>query len=105
MLVCHCGDNGPCQANGTEWPRDVSRLDVEAARVTVGILVSVRTNLAVAQNVLQDTASAGTANPVGIALDSASGRLSIDRDSEGAAGSVNPLVDVTVITSEPLGLL
>lgn len=92
-------------ADATKWTGDVIRLDVGNGQVTAGTLVSVQTNASDAQTFLQNTAANGTANQVGIALDSSSGKLYIDWDSNGTADSVIELTGVSTITAAAFELV
>lgn len=78
---------------------DVIQLDVAAAQAGVGVKVGVQANSSDAQTFLQNVAADATANEVGVALDSSSGRLYIDWDSNGTADSVIQLTGATTITA------
>ena len=78
---------------------DVLEFDVAAAQVTAGMQVSVQTSAADAQTFIQNIAANGTANQVAAALDSNSGRLYIDLDSDGTVDSVIELTGVSTITA------
>ncbi|MBC52827.1 MAG: hypothetical protein CMQ34_03225 [Gammaproteobacteria bacterium] len=84
---------------------DVLSFDVAAAQVTAGALVSVQSNASDAQTFLQNTAANGTANQVGVALDSSSNRLYVDWDSDGTADSVIVLTGVTTIDAAAILLV
>lgn len=75
--------------DSTKWTGDVIKFDVAAPQVTAGVKVGVYANAASdAQTFLQNTAADATANEVGISLDSSTGKLYIDVDSNGTADSV-----------------
>lgn len=78
---------------------DVIQLDVGAAQLAVGVKAGVQANSSDAQTFLQNVAADTTANEVGAALDSSSGRLYIDWDSNGTADSVIQLTGATTITA------
>lgn len=78
---------------------DVIQLDVGAAQLAVGVKVGVQANASDAQTFLQNVAADVTINEVGVALDSSSGRLYIDWDSNGTADSVIQLTGATTITA------
>lgn len=78
---------------------DVIQLDVGAAQLAVGVKAGVQANSSDAQTFLQNVAADATANEVGVALDSSSGRLYIDWDSNGTADSVIQLTGATTITA------
>ncbi|MBF6631342.1 MAG: hypothetical protein ITG01_09390 [Comamonas sp.] len=75
---------------------DVSAAITLAGAATTGITVFVATNAADAQTFLQNTGNAGTLT--GFALDSTTGKLYMDFDSNGTVDSVITLTGVTTIT-------
>jgi S-layer protein len=91
-------------ADTTKWTGDVLKLDVGALQAGVGVVVSVQSNASDAQTFLQNLAADATANEVGVALDSSSGKLYVDFDSNGTADSVIQLSGVTTITAAAIQL-
>lgn len=75
---------------------NVSAAITLAGAATTGITVFVATNAADAQTFLQNTGNAGTLT--GFALDSTTGKLYMDFDSNGTVDSVITLTGVTTIT-------
>lgn len=92
-------------ADTTKWTGDVLKFDAAAAQVTAGAVVSVQSNAADAQTFLQNLAADATANEFGVALDSSSGKLYIDWDSNGTADSVITLTGVATITAAAIQLV
>lgn len=93
---------------------DVIRIDVTtinlntAASLADGVVVSVQSSAADAQTFLQNLGADATAaldNAVGVALDSSTGRLYIDVDSNGTVDSVIQLTGVTTITAAAFELV
>lgn len=95
-------------ADATKVTGDVLKFDVSAAAVTDGVYVFVATNAADAQTFLQnlgaDTAAAKD-NAFGAALDSTTGNLYIDLNSDGTVDSVIQLTGVTTITAAAFQLV
>lgn len=103
-------------ANATASLRngDLIRIDVTtinlntAASLVDGVVASVQSNAADAQTFLQNLgidATAANDNAVGVALDSSTGRLYIDVDSNGTVDSVIQLTGVTTITAAAFTLV
>ena len=77
-----------------------SKFDVAAAVATDGAVVSVQSNASDAQTFLQNLGADTTAaldNAFGAALDSSSGKLYIDMNSDGTVDSVAQLTGTTTI--------
>lgn len=97
--------NGAAGAAGTgagaeaNWTGDVILFKVAAPQLAVGVKVSVQANAADAQTFIQNTAADAVANEVGVALDSSTGFLYIDANSDGNIDSVVQLTGVTTITA------
>lgn len=83
---------------------DVLSFDVAAAQLAVGVKLSVQANASDATTYLQNIAADATANEVGAALDSSTGRLYLDLDSNGTADSVIVLTGVTTLTAAAINL-
>lgn len=92
-------------ADAAKWTGDVLKFDAAPAQVTAGAVVSVQANAGDAQTFLQNLAADATANEFGVALDSSSGKLYIDWDSNGTADSVITLTGVTAITAAAIQLV
>lgn len=94
--------------DATKVTGDVLKFDVSANAVADGVYVFVATNAADAQTFLQnlgaDTATAKD-NAVGAALDSTTGNLYMDLDSNGTVDSVIQLTGVTTITAAAFQLV
>lgn len=88
-------DAGADIADIDDWTGDVIDLSAIAGALTK-IDVSVQSNAADAQTFLQNLGQA-TADTIGVALDSSSGRLYIDVTSDGTVDSVIQLTGVTTI--------
>lgn len=91
-------------ADTTKWTGDVLKFDAAAAQVAAGAVVSVQANAADAQTFLQNLAADATPSEFGVALDSSSGKLYIDWNSNGTADSVIQLTGVTTITAAAVQL-
>lgn len=86
---------GGVAANNDDATGDVININAILDGAVTGIDVSVQNNAADAQTFIQNTADAGT--ETGIALDSSTGLLYIDTDSNGTIDSVIELTGVTTI--------
>ncbi|MBP6497123.1 MAG: hypothetical protein KA253_00465, partial [Campylobacteraceae bacterium] len=81
---------------------DVLKFDITAAVLADGVYTYVASNAADAQTFLQNLGADATAakdNAFGAALDSSTGKLYIDIDSNGTVDSVIALSGVTTITA------
>lgn len=109
-FVANTFGNGAAGAAGTgagavgNRTGDVIQFDVAGAQVGAGMKVSVQANAADAQTFIQNT-SAGGGNFVGAALDSSTGYLYLDVDSNGTIDSVIQLTGVTTITAAAFVLI
>lgn len=84
---------------------DVVQIDVAAAQVAAGTVISAQANAADAQTFIQNVAANGTPNQVGAALDSSTGFLYLDVDSNGTIDSVIELSGVTTIDAAAILLV
>ncbi len=103
--------NGASGAAGTgagaqaDWTGDVIRFEVGFAQEIAGVKVGVYTNAADAQTFIQNVAADGTPDEVGVALDSSTGFLYLDVNSDGIIDSVIQLTGVTTITAAAFQLV
>ncbi|CAN1489251.1 RTX calcium-binding nonapeptide repeat [Rhabdaerophilaceae bacterium] len=104
-FVANTFGNGAAGAAGTgagaaaNRTGDVIQMTVGAPQLAVGVKVSVQANAANAQTFIQNTAADAVANEVGIALDSSTGLVYVDVNSDGNIDSVVELTGVTTITA------
>ncbi|USX23743.1 hypothetical protein NHH82_07140 [Oxalobacteraceae bacterium OTU3REALA1] len=82
--------------DATKWTGDV--IDLNAATAMTKVVVGVYSSLSEAQVFLQNV-GAETADTVGAALDSSTGRLFLDLNSDGTVDSVIQLTGVTTLTA------
>jgi len=88
------GTGAGAQAN---WTGDVIQIDVAAAQVAAGVVISVQANAADAQTFIQNVAANGTPNQVGAALDSSTGLLYLD--TVGSDGTIDTVIELTAVTT------
>jgi len=83
-------------ADTTKWTGDVLKVNVDTATITK-VDSSVQANAADALTFIQNVSNS-TADTMAVALDSSTGKLYIDLDSDGVVDSVVGLTGVTTIT-------